>query len=148
MKILIMHTEVLFWSLSPQAACTTEASACSVRACAWVLGKSFSSAPLCGRNRSLSQSCSLHTRESSVGFPAVPPNSEWLLLPLAGRHCKGEEASSPPSQPIEFKSSRSCFPPPHFPLQCFFVCLLAKVILNSSSCPHTLLTRLNCFLYL
>jgi len=118
-----MHTEVLFWSLSPQATCMMEVSVCSVSAQA--LAKSFPSALQCARNSSLSQSFSLHTRESSVGFPVVHPKSDCLLLALAGRHCRGEEASSPPSQPIEFESSRlPCFPPPHFPLFSVF-CVLA-----------------------
>lgn len=96
----------------PEAACMTKASTCSVRA--WALAKSCSSTLQRGRNRSQSQNCSLHTRESSMGCPAVSPNSGCLLFVLVGRHCR-EEASSLTFQPIEFKSSRlPCFPPPHF----------------------------------
>lgn len=76
-----MHTEVLFWSLSPQV--TTEASTYLLWARAQVLGRSFFSALQRGRSSSLGQDRSLHTRESSVGFPAVPRHSVCLLLALA-----------------------------------------------------------------
>lgn len=76
----IMNAEELFWPHIPQAACMSKAKACSVRARAWTVGKSFPSALRYGRSSSLSQNCSRHTRKGCVGFPAVPPTVRACCL--------------------------------------------------------------------
>lgn len=74
----------------------------------------------------------------------IPSSAPPQCVPAACSSCRGGVSMIH----TECRSSRlPCFPPPRFPLFSVSVCLLSKVMLNPSSCPHALRTRLNCFLY-